>query len=233
MRSSFIALSLALFVSVCGLSHGTVAQSPAAAQKPAPNTFNKDTVVYVSDFELDAENLQVDQGSAIGQNRPGLMERRSKREQKDPEAQAKRLVDVMSTSLVGDLQKAGYKAFRLTTGETNPTSGALLHGVFTEVDEGNRIHRAVIGFGSGQATMSLYVTLRDLAHPDVPLYNSVDAGDSGKKPGAVIMMNPYAAAAKFVMEKNAPEKTVKKTAQEITTQLTKQLLQAGAVPSPK
>jgi hypothetical protein len=81
--------------------------------------------------------------------------------------------------------------------------------------------------------MSLYVTLRDLAHPDVPLYNSVDAGDSGKKPGAVIMMNPYAAAAKFVMEKNAPEKTVKKTAQEITTQLTKQLLQAGAVPSPK
>jgi hypothetical protein len=32
-------------------------------------------------------------------------------------------------------------------------------------------------------------------------------------------MNPYVAAAKFVMEKNAPEKTVKKTAAEIAKEV--------------
>ncbi len=233
MKSTLFAVTLGLSLSLCAMPHPIEAQDSTAAQKPAANAFNKETIVYVSDFELDAQNVQVDQGSAVGQNRPGLIERRSKREQKDPEAQAKKLVDTMSTSLVSDLQKAGYNAIRLTPGQTNPTVGALVHGVFTEVDEGSRIHRAVIGFGSGEATMSLYVTLSDLAHPNVPLYNSTDSSDSGKKPGAVITMNPYAAAIKFVMEKNAPEKTVKKTAEQITKELTTQLQQAGAVPTPK
>jgi hypothetical protein len=38
---------------------------------------------------------------------------------------------------------------------------------------------------------------------------------------------------KFVMEKNAPEKMVKKTAGEISAQLVAQMKQYGAMPSPK
>ena len=75
------------------------------------------------------------------------------------------------------------------------------------------------GFGSGEAKMQLYVTLTDLAAPQKPLYEAADKGDSGKKIGAAITMNPYVAAAKFVMEKNAPEKTVKKTAAEIAKEV--------------
>jgi hypothetical protein len=63
------------------------------------------------------------------------------------------------------------------------------------------------------------VTLTDLAAPQKPLYEAADKGDSGKKIGAAITMNPYVAAAKFVMEKNAPDKTVKKTAAEIAKEL--------------
>jgi hypothetical protein len=69
--------------------------------------------------------------------------------------------------------------------------------------------------------MDLYVTLTDLAHPDTALYNVAKDDNSGKKIGAVVTMNPYVAAAKFVMEKDAPEKTVKKTAKEISEQLDK------------
>jgi len=87
--------------------------------------------------------------------------------------------------------------------------GALVAGVFTEVGEGNRMHRALIGFGSGSAKMDLYVTLADLATPEKPLYNVAQEDTSGKKPGAAITLNPYVAEVKFAMEKNAPEKTVK------------------------
>jgi hypothetical protein len=69
------------------------------------------------------------------------------------------------------------------------------------------------------------VTLTDLSAPDKPLYTEAAGGTSAKKPGAVITMNPYVAAAKFVMEKNAPEKTVKKTAGEISAQIVSQMKQ--------
>lgn len=64
--------------------------------------------VYVRDFDLDAQNVQVDKGVG-GQIRPGIIERASKREQTDPKAQAKKLVDTMSKSLVDDLHKAGTR----------------------------------------------------------------------------------------------------------------------------
>ena len=212
-------------VCLCVISQAALAQDPATIQKPPVHSFTKDMTVYVSDFELDAQNVQVDQGSAAAQRRPGILERPQKKEQQDPAAQAKKLVDTLSQSIVSDLQKAGYKAQRLTAGEAKPSVGAWVHGVFTQADEGNRLHRAVIGFGSGQATMELFVTLTDLARPQKPLYEASEKGASKDKAGAVISMNPYVAAAKFVMEKNAPEKTVKSTAAAISKDIVLHLSQ--------
>jgi hypothetical protein len=64
--------------------------------------------------------------------------------------------------------------------------------------------------------MDLYVTMNDLSQPHQPLYIAGASRESGKKPEAAITMNPYATAAKFVMGKDAPEKTVKKTASDIS-----------------
>ena len=89
-----------------------------------------------------------------------------------------------------------------------------MHGLFTEVEEGNRVHHAILGFGSGETKMTLFVTLTDLAHPEKPLYEQSTRDTSGKKVRRAGHHDPYVAAAKFVMEKNAPEKTVKKTASE-------------------
>jgi hypothetical protein len=222
MKSNRFASSLfLLFLAV--VSPASRAQEPAGSQKPP--VFTKDMTVYVSDFDLDAENLQVDNGSVVSQRRPGILERPSKKEQKDPAAQAKKLVDTMSNSIVGDLQKAGYKAQRLTAGAPKPSVGAWVHGVFTQADEGNRLHRAVIGFGSGQATMQLFVTLTALWNPQKPLYETSEKGENKNKVGAAITMNPYVAAAKFVMEKNAPEKAVKSAASDITKEIVLHLQQ--------
>jgi len=201
-------------------------QAAPAQQSPVKPAFSSDTVIYVSDFDLDAQNVTTDQS---GGNRPGVLGRR--REEHDPQAQAAKLVNTMSETLVSDLKKAGYKAERVPPGGLPPKTGAWVHGVFTEVDEGNSRRRAVIGFGAGQANMDLYVTLSDLSQPDKPLYNAAQEGASKDKAGAIITMNPYVAAAKFVMEKNAPEKMVKKTAGAISAQIATQMKQYGAMPA--
>jgi hypothetical protein len=110
-------------------------------------------------------------------------------------------------------------------GDATPEVGALVHGVFTQADEGDRLHRALIGFGSGQATMQLFVTVTDLASPQKPLYEASEKGASKDRPGAAISMNPYLAAAKFVMEKNAPEKAIKSTAAIISKDIVLHLSQ--------
>lgn len=194
--------------------------SPLTQETPATiHNFSRDTKVWVSDFELDAGDVKTDKGGIVGEVRPGILERPRKRHEHDPEYQAKKIVDLMAKTIVSDLEKAGYKAERLSPGAAQPSAGAKLTGVFTEVDEGSSRRRAIIGFGSGEAKMDLYVTLTDLAAPQKPLYEMANNENSGKKIGAVITMNPYVAAAKFVMEKQAPEKTVKKTASDIAKEV--------------
>lgn len=213
------------FLALCGfvaiLVYSTPAAMPPSSQEPAGAThnFSRDAKIWVSNFELDAGDVKTDKGGIVGEVRPGILERPRKKRAQDPEYQAKKIVDLMAKSLVEDLQKAGYKAERLMPGDAQPAAGALVTGVFTEVDEGNRRRRAIIGFGSGEAKMDLYVDLKDLAAPQKPLYEVANNENSGKKIGAVITMNPYVAAAKFVMEKNAPDKTVKKTASDIAKEI--------------
>ena len=224
MKPVLLLLAFALFgLSGLGLAHTPASRDSPGKQNPPAQGFARNVTVYVSDFALDAQDVKVDQGGIVGEVRPGILERPRKRKQHDPEAQAEKLVDLMSQSIVKDLQKAGYSSERLAAGDARPASGAWVQGVFTEVDEGNRVHRAIIGFGSGEAKMTLFVSLTDLTKPEKPLYDQSTTDTSGKKLGAVITMNPYVAAAKFVMEKNAPEKTVKKTASEISANLVAQL----------
>ena len=227
MKTPFLVIGcLCMCAFAAILAHGTPTTFSLSPQEPtaAAHNFSRDTKVWVSNFELDAGDVKTDKGGVIGEVRPGILERPSKRCERDPECQAKKIVDLMANSIVSDLRKAGYKAERLLPGVEKPAMGAWVHGVFTEVDEGNRVHRAILGFGSGEAKMGLYVTLTDLAAPQKPLYEAQNDNNSGKKIGAVITMNPYVAAAKFVMEKNAPEKTVKKTASEIAKEVEHHML---------
>ncbi len=85
---------------------------PPAQQSPF--IFSKaDSIVYVSDFELDAQSFQADEGRTKIVQRPGIIEG-PRQQQKDPAVQAKKMVDLMATDIVNDLKKAGYKAQRLS-----------------------------------------------------------------------------------------------------------------------
>ena len=216
---------LLVLILLCG-AQGTDSK-PAASQPLTLSPADKDKVIYVIDFELDPDNFKQDNGGMTGKGSllppppPGLA--RLGRKPQDPATEAQKLVRLMSDSLVSELKKAGFTARRLLPTDARPAEGLLLTGVFTEVDEGNHIRRAMIGFGSGASKMELYVTVTDASRPELSLYDVSAEKSSGKKPGAVITLNPYVGAAKFVMTKNAPEKTVKKTAAMIAAELTRQL----------
>jgi Domain of unknown function (DUF4410) len=208
------------------------AVAPAAAQQPEAAQTNlsltpadKDKVIYVSNFDL--ENLKADEGGIAGKGSivpPPILPRPSlRRKHVDPDAEAKKLVDLMSNSVVSDLSKTGLTARRLLPGDTRPSTGLLVSGVFTELDEGNQMRRALIGFGSGAAKMDLYVTVSDLSRTSQSLYDISKKDTSGKRPGAVITLNPYAAALKVGLTKDAPEKNIKKAASQISAELTKEL----------
>jgi hypothetical protein len=101
-------------------------------------------------------------------------------------------------------------------------SSWLLRGVFTEVDEGNRLRRAMIGLGEGQTDVQVVATVHDLSQgPPEPLYELATDTGSGSKPGAAptLVLGPYGAAARFVMAGHDLERNVKQTAAEIAGRL--------------
>ena len=164
-----------------------------SAQKPSPD---KSKTIYVVDFELDAQNVTPDEGpggrsGALHGNGP--IRRATGHGTSDPEQQAQHIVNLMSDSLVSNFQKAGYIAQRTAKGSESIGPGYVVKGVFTEVDEGNRVRRAVIGFGAGEVKMQLYVNVADTATPKQNMYSISQEDTSNKRPGAVITMNPIAA----------------------------------------
>jgi hypothetical protein len=190
----------------------TIAAEQQTADAPA-----KSKVVYVSDFELDAVSGKEQKSPPAGSTAPAAPADAKKED--SPAEQAKKLVDFMSITLVKELEKAGYAARRLRPGEARPEEGVGIHGVFAEPDEQNRLRRAVVGDTASVGKMELFVGVSNLARPEQALYALADPKGENK-PGAVITVTSYAPVAKFDMEKNATEKTVKDTASTIVADLT-------------
>ena len=215
-------LFAALSVTLC--SCGTAKVSGQRETGSAPT--GMPTMIYVSDFDLEVVNVKSDRGllppppklpGPFGDKMPALPGT-----PKDPQVVAHELVDSMSMTLVRDLTKAGLKARRLARAEAIPTSGWLVRGVFTEVNQGNQIHRAVIGFGAGKTDLQVLVDINDLAHgAPKSFYELNTAADSGKLPGAgpMIVFCPVGAAARFVIAGKDLDRNVKQTASKIAAEV--------------
>jgi hypothetical protein len=205
----------ALTLTGCGTAKISNRQSVGAI----PTT--KPTVIYVADFDLDAADIKSEPGllpmpklpGALGDALPPLPGA-----PKDPQKLARELVDSMSTALVKNLTQAGLPARRLTRGAALPTSGWLVRGVFTEVNQGNQLRRAVIGFGLGKTDLQVVVDVNDLAHgAPQRFYELSTTADSGKAPGAgpTIVLGPVGLATRYVIAGKDLNRNVKQTASKI------------------
>ncbi len=206
----------------------TGCQSP----KPTPQTqaaspkFARPAVIYVSDFEIQAENIKHEDGMLSNRSGPiGRAGERVSGQSEDPMARARQVVALMTESLLKELAKAGFNANYLPPGSALPRSGWLLRGAFTEVQEGNRLRRSMVGFGQGQTDVKVLSAVHNLSEgPPKSLYEVAAAANSGNKVGAAptLALSPYGAAVRFVRAGKDLDKNVKQAAAQIAAELAQQ-----------
>ena len=204
----------------------------ASAGEPSPRTESptslsprvaRPSAIYVADFDLGLEAIKPTDSNLANRRGPvGRVGSRLSGTKGDPESRARELVDLMSKSLVKELTKAGFTANRLAPGTPLPTNGWLVRGVFTEVGEGNRLKRSMIGMGQGQTDVQVIANVHNLSDgPPQPMYELAADANSGSKVGAAptLVLGPYGAAARFVMAGKDLDKNVKQTAKAMATRL--------------
>jgi len=185
---------------------------------------NKPTVICVADFDLDAADIKAEKGLVPPPPKlPGpLGDALSVGAARDPQKLARELVDTMREALVKQLMKAGFTAGRYRPGEPLPTSGWLVRGVFTEVNQGNQLRRTVIGFGAGKTDLQVLVDIADLSAGQPKDFYELDAAaNSGKLPGAgpMIVLCPAGAAVRHVIAGKDLHRNTKQTAKHIAEEI--------------
>jgi len=135
-----------------------------------------------------------------------------------PSVRARRLMDFFSETLLQILHEKGYNATR-ARGQ-NPSSGAILRGVFAEPDEKNRVRRSLLGGTSVNPRFLLYVGIFNLARPDQPLYQLAQEQPGGNQFGPVITLNNYIPLAKYELDKNPSDDDVRQICTQIAASLT-------------
>jgi Domain of unknown function (DUF4410) len=198
--SAACAMVLALLLSACSSA------KIVAEQDVSRGTRYRPAVIYVADFQIRADAIR-------SESRFSQFSRHARRE----EAKAVSLVDRLSDAIVSDLEAKGLDARRLPKGAQLPRQGWLVRGAFLDIDEGSRVRRSIIGFGAGQTDLQLAVAVDNLSTGTaaVPLYQVQAAAESGKGPGAVVTLNPYVAAAKFVMAGHDLDRNAEQSASKI------------------
>jgi len=226
-----IAFLSALLI-VSATAWGAAQNKQQATTQLQPTT--KPEVIYVADFAIDTAEVKQEsgvlrEGGPLGGNRLQRISPLHRHE--NPEETARKLVNLLADSLTQDLRNNALPARRLLPGQPLPGKGWVISGQFLEVDEGNRLRRAVIGFGSGATEMQIAVSVTNMStHPGTPFLTLGSATGSGDRPGAAVTLTPYVAAAKFVLAKNASEKDVTLAASNIAAEIVKYMKTRGLLP---
>jgi hypothetical protein len=204
---------------------------------------DRSRIVYVSDFEVDLANAKDAKGApipvtslapatsatspapaapataSVGAGSATQPESKEEKREEIAAERASEFVDFLSTTLVAELERAGYVARRLHPGEARPDEGLRISGVFAEPDEENRLRRAVLDGGPNVGQMALFVSIGNLARPDQVLYTVVDPKTATANVGPVITVSAYAPVARFALPKNVTEKAVRDTVTSIVADL--------------
>ena len=222
MKTFHLVASLALIlIALARFSSASPHAEEVKASQTTGGSSAKPTV-YVSDFELDV--VPANSAAQASPTAPPASSAAAQPDAKKPAEDARKrgseIVNLMMSSLVAALQKAGYATVRLHSGDTRPDHGVGVRGIFAEVDKENHWRRAVIRTASDSGKMQVIVSVVNLAKPEQALYEIAPLPGNENKSGAVITLSPYVPLTKYELAKDADESAFQTTASRIVNDLT-------------
>lgn len=186
--STRAAIALLLAASVGGCAKTVV--KPQYEQQTSTQTMRPSRVL-VYDFAVSAAQVSENQGlfAAVVNSLGDTTE--NEREL----AIAQEVRDRMAEDLVAGIRDLGLPAQRAPKGTPLPSDAIAVTGLFLNVDEGNRLHRTVIGFGAGQSKVDAQVQVyAPSSSSPAKLLEFNTHADSGSMPGVAVTGAAGAAA---------------------------------------
>jgi hypothetical protein len=210
------------------LGFSQLGRAAVTHQSQAGGPLSKPAVIYVTDFALEAGQLQSSNPLQERMEEGGrLRERLNSLRGRDtsPEGRAESLVNLMADSIVEDLRAKQINAQRAPKRVAAKT-GWIVRGIYKKLEEGNRAASSQIGFGAGSPLIQVEVTLDEIQNgKQKPILLFGTSKENSKMPGGIAMTaathNPYAMAIKFVRSRNDLERNVRQTAKLIADQIAK------------
>jgi len=144
-----------------------------------------------------------------------------------PRAQAARLIDLTSRTLVKVLEQQGYSVRRMHGIAAQPDRGIIIRGVFAQLDETKTLRRTVIGGAVTNPNMLIYVGIGNLSKPEQTMYTIV-APPTADNVGPAISLSVYAPIGRYEVEREPSEESVKLFANGVAADLTR-LLNANSL----
>jgi hypothetical protein len=171
---------LACLVIACGQTGIRKTAMAPATDLPKPER------ILVYDFAVSQEEVKEYQG--IMRQQPTI-KNAAERER----LIAQEVKDALAEEMVDALRRLGFVVERVPRGSKATGNDLLVDGQFLTVDEGNPLHRLVIGFGTGSSFVHTQVQVYQ-APEDRKLLDFMTQSDSGIAPGAAATMGAGAVA---------------------------------------
>ena len=215
---------------VAGCQSSSNGRAVEADNPPKASLVANPRPVVVCDFAFEVAHLRTEEGLLPGREGPVRRVAANLRPEETPAQRAARLASLLSEAIADELATLRIPANRQPRDAPWPATGLVVCGEFLEVDEGNRLRRAVIGFGAGATEVLAQVEVFDLAqNRQKPILVYGSRSGSRAMPGGIVSMNPYVMAAKYGLSRDATEKDVRKLGKQIARDLAR--LEVGSAGS--
>jgi hypothetical protein len=178
---SFRRISAALVLG-CALLSGCASAQVTAVSEHAVQPAGQPDTIYVSAFDVDANDVKLDHGGALKKIKASMDGTTDAQSQAETAADSR---DQLADAIVDALRDQGLRAERHDGPAPAGHNALIVQGRFDTIDEGNRRRRVLIGLGAGKSEVGVAVELvYQSANGATQVARRFDASaDSGHAPG--------------------------------------------------